>query len=239
MSAIATSVSTTQHTDEATRTRVGMLAVVLGVTAVAAIPAGVLWPEATGDGQAYLYADIAPTRDLWWGLLMFLSVLQVLNVPAQALSTMLLVRGRGATWATIGGCVMWLGSGLQAAGIAALASTYFFPTDPHLNHAASTAMISRINDDSPHVLTLMIAGFVLVLLGTAVQAVGLLRSHAVPRWVPIASLAVVVGFVASGNGWVGAITSLPTAAAAIGLGYFAWRLYAGAAMNVDSVRSTE
>ncbi len=229
MSTTARTFSSTVHSDVVTRRRVGLLAVVLGVTAVAAIPAGVLWPEGTGDGQTYLYADIAPIRNLWWGLLMFLSVLQVLNVPAQALATILLVRGRGATWATIGGCLMWLGSGLQAAGIAAMASTYFFPTDPDLDHNVSATMISQINHDSTHVFAVIIPGAILVLVGTVVQAVGLFRSHAVPTWLPIASLAIVATFVVSGNGWAGTLTSLPMAAAAIGLGYFAWRRFADAA----------
>ncbi|MEP6651494.1 MAG: hypothetical protein ABJA74_16505, partial [Lapillicoccus sp.] len=65
-------------TDPVTSRRIRVVAVVLAVTAVAAVPAGVLWPEATGGGQAYAYGDIAPVRDLWWGLLLGLGALQSL-----------------------------------------------------------------------------------------------------------------------------------------------------------------
>ena len=40
-----------------------------------------LWPESTGAGETYLYADVSGDRALWWGLLSFLSVLLVVNVP--------------------------------------------------------------------------------------------------------------------------------------------------------------
>ena len=234
MSTTATILGAAPQTDATTRRRVGVLALVLGVTAVAAVPAGLLWPEASGDGGTYVFDDIEPIRNLWWGLLMFLSALQVLNVPAQALAAVLLVRGRGAGWVTVGGCLMWLGSSLQAAGIAALASTYFFPTDPQLDHAASVAVISQINGDSTHVLGVMIAGALLALLGTVLQGIGLLRSHAVPKWVPIALMTIVATFVISGNGVVGMLTSLPMAAGAIGLGYFAWRLFAHPSMTNET-----
>ena len=68
-----------QH--RATRGRVRLLAIVQGATAVAAVPAGMLWPESTGAGETYLYADVGGDRALWWGLLSFLSVLLVVNVP--------------------------------------------------------------------------------------------------------------------------------------------------------------
>ena len=87
----------------ATRGRVRLLTIVQGATAVAAVPAGMLWPESTGAGETYLYADVSGDRALWWGLLSFLSVLLVVNVPAQAIVTMLL-RGRGATRAHRVGC---------------------------------------------------------------------------------------------------------------------------------------
>ena len=83
-------------TDRATVARVALLAVTLGVTAVVAAVGGLFWPEAAGGGETYSYADIAPERDLWWGLLGGLSVSGVVNVSLQALATMFLVRERGS-----------------------------------------------------------------------------------------------------------------------------------------------
>jgi hypothetical protein len=136
---IATVPSTTSASDSATRKRVGLLAIVLGATAVLAIFGGMLWPEPSGGGETYSYVDIKNQRDLWWGLLMVLAALQVCNVPLQALATMLLVRERGSAWATVGGALMWVGCGMQGAGVAAWAATYFYPTDPSVPSSAGTA----------------------------------------------------------------------------------------------------
>ncbi|HEX8867892.1 MAG TPA: hypothetical protein VF821_19695, partial [Lentzea sp.] len=64
--------------------------------------------------------------------------------------------------------------------------------------------------------------------GTVLQCVGLFRSRAVPTWVPIAALTIVLTFVIPGNGLAGLLTSIPMAAAGIGLGYCAWRSSAAA-----------
>jgi hypothetical protein len=206
-----------------TRGRVAVLALVLGVTSVAAVAGGLLWPEPSGGGETYSYADIVADRDLWWGLLTGLAAMQVLNIPLQALATMFLVRGRGSAWATWGAALMWIGTGLQGAGAAGWAAAYFFPTDPSVGAAAGEAVIQAANNDTAHLFAMMIPGAALVLLGTVLQCVGLFRSHTVPKWVPICLLFVAVTFVVPGNGLAGLLTSVPMAAGAIGLGYHAWR----------------
>ena len=209
--------------ETATRTRMGLLAIVLGVTAIVAVPAGVLWPEPAAGSGTYAYADILAKREMWWGLLVFLAVLQVGNVPLQALATMSLVRRRGGTWATIGGALMWLGCSLQACGIALWASAYYFPTDPSVGRAAGTAMFDVVNNDIAHIFAVMIPGAMLVILGTVLQAVALLRAKVVPVWVPILTLFSVATLVVPGNGFAGMITSVPMAAGAVAVGYYAWR----------------
>lgn len=203
--------------------RVKLLAIVLGTTAVAAAVGGVFWPEAQGGGETYSYADIAPDRGLWWGLLGTLAVMGVINVPLQAIATMILVRARGSVWATVGACLMWVGIGLQAVGVAGWASAYFYPTDPSVEKSVGTVVIEAANNDQSHLFAFLIPGAVLVLLGTVLQCVGLFRAHVVPVWVPIALLFVVITFIVPGNGALGLVTSIPMAAGAIGLGYFAVR----------------
>ena len=206
-----------------TRARVGLMTVALGTTAVAAAVAGVFWPEPAGGGETYTYADIAPDRTLWWGLLGGLAVVGIINITLQAITTMLLVRARGSAWATIGGALMWLGIALQAIGVAGWASAYFYPTDPSVGRSVGAAVIEAANDDQGHLFAFLISGALLVVSGTVLQCVGLLRAHVVPVWVPTALLFTVITLIVPGNGVLGLVTSIPMAAGAVGLAYYAWR----------------
>ena len=209
--------------DSSTVARVKLLALALGVTAVAAAVGGLLWPEAEAGGETYSYAEIAPDRDLWWGLLGVLTVVAVVNVPLQAIATMFLVRARGSVWATVGGSLMWVGIGLQATGVAGWASAYYYPTDPGLERGLGSAVIEAANNDQGHLFAFLVPGAILVVLGTVLQCIGLFRARVVPAWVPIALLFTVLTLIVPGNGALGLVTSIPMALGAIGLGYFAWR----------------
>jgi len=213
------STETLVRSDPTTRRRVGLVALALSATALAALPGGLLWPEPSGGGETYTYADIQPQRALWWGLLVALAVNLVINVPAQALLTVLLVRARGAAWATVGGALMWIGTALYAVGGAGWAAAYYFGTAPGVD----PAVMDRINADTAHIFGVMIPGALLVALGTVVQAVGLWRSGAVPRWIPILWLTIVATFVVPGNGIAGLLTAVPMTAASLGTAYYAYR----------------
>ncbi len=206
-----------------TRRRVGIVSLALTVTSLTAVPGGLLWPEPSGGGETYTYADIQPLRDRWWGLLVFLSAALVLNVPAQAFATCLLVRRRGAAWATTGGVLMWIGTALYAVGGAGWAAAYYVATAPGVDPGAGASVIDRMAEDSLHLFAPMIAGAGLVAIGTIVQTVGLWRSHAVPRWIPLGAATIALTFMVPGNGVVGLVTALPMTAAAIGIAYYAWR----------------
>jgi hypothetical protein len=212
----------TETTDPATRSRVALLAVVLGVTAILAVPAGLFWPEPSGGGQTYSFSDIVGQRDLWWGLLTAISIGAMISVSLQAIATMLLVRRRGSTLATVGGALMWLGVTVQGVAVAGWAVAYFFPTDPSLGGAGQAAF-DVVNDDISNIFALMIPGAAMALVGQVIQAVALFRAKVVPVWVPWLSLAIVPTFVIPGNGVLGLITQIPLATGAVGLGYYAWR----------------
>lgn len=211
--------STETLTRTTTPRRVGYVALALALTALAALPGGLLWPEPSGGGETYSYADIQPHRALWWGLLVGLAANLVINVPAQALLTVYLVRARGAAWATVGGIIMWIGTAFYAVGVGGWASAYYFATAPGVD----PSVIERINDDMPHVFGALIPGSLLVAIGTVLQAVGLLRSRAVPRWIPVLWLVIVATFVVPGNGVAGLITAVPMTAASLGTAYYAWK----------------
>lgn len=213
--------------ERSTVARMTLLAIVLGLTAVVAVVGGAFWPEAEGGGETYSYADIAPDRGLWWGLLGGLAVAAVIGVPLQAIATMHLVRRRGSVWATAGGCLMWLGVAMQATGVAGWASAYFYPTDPSLGRAVGSAVIEAANNDQGHLFALLIPGALLVVFGTVLQCVGLFQARVVPAWVPIGLLFAVLTFVVPGGGALGLVTSVPMALGAVGLAYFAWRSVVG------------
>jgi hypothetical protein len=207
--------------DPVTRRRIGAVGLVLTISNVIATPGGVLWPEPSGGGETYSYADIQPLRDRWWGLLVVLSVSALLGVPAQAFLTTYLVRKRGAAWATTGGFLMWIGIAFQAVGVGVLAATYYVATG--VDATTGGAVIDNANDDLLHLFGPLLAGALVVALGTVIQVVGLWRSHAVPRWVPLLVLFVVISFVVPGNGWIGLAVQIPMAAGGIAIAYYAWR----------------
>jgi hypothetical protein len=213
----------TSITDPVTRRRIGIVLLALVVTAIIAVPAGMLWPDSSTGSDTYAYGDIQPVRDLWWGLLLILAALLTVNVPAQAIATTVLVKSRGSAWATWGAGLMWIGAGLQGVGVAFMAGAYFFPTDSSVGRRTGTDVFEAIAGDQAHLLGVLIPGALMVIVGTVLQAVALFRSHEVPIWVPIATLFAVLTFVVPGNGVVGLVTSLPMTAGAVGLAYYAWR----------------
>lgn len=182
---------------------------------------GLLWPE-PAQGDWYTWSDLAPIREWWFLLLTALASGVVINVLAQALAAVLLTPGRGARWSTAGGLLMWVGTAVYAVGAAGWAFGYYVATDPELGQQAATALVERLGKD-PRTFALAIPGALMVAAGTALQAVGLLRARTVPRWVPLASLAILATFVLPNAGAWGLLTALPVAVASMALGWFAWR----------------
>ena len=204
----------------AARSRAGLLCGTLAVTSVLGLALTVLWPGTSGEWFAY--DDVAPIRDRFFGVLTVLTVVFIIGVPAQALAAMLVARNRGAAWATAGGAVLILGAAMQATGAAGWAMLYYYTSGPALDPATATAFMARIASDG-RLFVVPAVGAALVALGTSVQAVGLWRSRALPRWIPLASLAIVPSFVLPTNGLAGALVQVPVAAAAVGMGWYAWR----------------
>lgn len=205
------------------RTFVLFLALLLSAALAAA--GGLIWPE-PAQGDWYTWSDLAPIRDWWFLLLTTLASGLVINVPAQALAAVLLSPRRGAGWSTAGALLMWVGTAVYAVGAAGWAFAYYVATDPELGQPAATALVERVGED-PRTFALAIPGALMVAAGTALQAVGLLRAHTVPRWVPLASLAVLATFILPNAGAWGLVTAIPVAVASIALGWLAWRQIRG------------
>lgn len=213
----------TAPTSLVTPGRVKVLAAVLVLTALPAAFLGLLWKGPDETNGLYTFAEISADRDLWWGVVTAVGVLLAISVPLQALLTMLLVPARGAGWATTGGVLMWIGSGLQAAGLGGWAAAYYFPTDPGIGAAAGSAVIEAANADQAHLLGLVPAGMALVVLGTIAQSVGLFRARSIPRWVPTILLSAVLMFVVPGFGLQSLVFSVPSGAATLAIAVLAVR----------------
>jgi hypothetical protein len=88
---------------------------------------------------------------------------------------------------------------------------------------ARGAAWATAGDDLLHLFGPMLAGALVTAIGTVIQVVGLWRSHAVPRWVCVLVLVIVISFVVPGNGWIGLTVQIPMAAGGIAVAYYAWR----------------
>ena len=202
-----------------TTRRIAVLATVLALTSLVAIPGSLLYPEpATGD--AYTLSDLRPIRDFWWAWNTILSINGVLNIPALAVAGVLLAPRRGGQWALVGAVMMWFGTALYAVGISGMATAFYVATDPVLDDAVSTGLLAGLNSD-PQTYAAAIAGSVLVTLGTTTQAVGLLRARTIPRWVPWMSLAIWLSYVVPTNaGVIGLVVEVPITLAALAIAWF-------------------
>ncbi len=210
-------------TARATRTRITVVCVVLAVTGLVSVPIGVLWPGNSDSSAVLTVADVQSYRQSWWVLIMVGGVLTALNAPAQAIAVLTLVRERGASEATWGAGLLWVGAVAAAVGLAGFAAAYFYPSDPSVSRAAGTEVFTSIANDDRHLLVVQIPGHLMLTAGVVLQAVALFRARVVPTWVPILSLSVLVTYVIPGSHAIGLVTQLPWAATCIAVAYFAGR----------------
>ena len=210
-------------TDPATRSRITAICVVLALTGIASVAAGLLWPGNSNSASILTVGEVQSYRQTWWVLLMIGAVLTSLNVPAQAIAVLSLVRAKGAKAATWGAGLMWIGAAMEAVGLAGFAAAYFYPSDPSVSHAAGAAVFGSIAHDHAHLLAFQLPGHLLSTIGIVVQAIALLRAKVVPTWLPIVSLSILVTYVIPGSHLIGLVTQVPLAATCLGLAYYAWR----------------
>ena len=165
---------------------------IVGATlAVAAVVVGVVllfrpWPAR----NSFLYADLAPVRDGIWAAI-FIDALAFAGIAISlSLAVGMLVRTRGAALANVGAIVTILGGILFAIGAFAFAAFTWYATDPTALSPESGARLLEYAVANPeHVMIPQMLGFLLYTLGTLILAGALLRSKAVPRWLPILIIA--------------------------------------------------
>ena len=170
------------------RVRIVAGALALGAVAVAAMLVWRPWGERDATG----YADIAPVRDnLWVGLLIDSTGYAVVAITL-ALATCLLVQHRGSRWADTGAVLTMLGGVLFAMGQFAHAVLGWFATSEAVSTEAGKALISYAEDNPVRVMLPVMVGFLLVAVGMLLLAIAQLRSHALPRSLPISLIVLTV-----------------------------------------------
>jgi hypothetical protein len=170
------------------RTRI--VAVTLAVAAVA--EAAMLVWRPWGERNATGYGDMAPIRDnLWTGILIDATAFALVAISL-ALATCLLVQHRGSRWANTGAVFTVLGGVLFAMGEFGHAVLGWFATSKAISAEAGKALITYADDNPVRVMAPVMAGFLLVAIGMLLLAIAQLRSHAVPRWLPISLIVLTV-----------------------------------------------
>jgi hypothetical protein len=207
--------------------RLRLLFAAILVTSLSAVALSVVSyakPIGNGDGLPD-YAAIAGARGYVWGFFLVAGVQLVVGACAAALAAWLLVPGRGAHWATVGGSLVWLGAAIYGVGIGGWAAVYYFGTDPRaLDPATAARLIDHVNDDTARMLAVPIGGALLVALGSIVLAVALWRARTVPRWVPVLGIVTAItGIVIPPDTVVGIIAEAASSATTAAIGWYAWR----------------
>jgi hypothetical protein len=221
MSLSTTSTSARLAPGAAIRSRVDLVCGVLVLTALAFIPMGLAWPTVSDSGTVLGVDDVQPVRDSMWLLIMLTAVLGPLNVGAQAIAVLMLVRDKAAATATWGAALMVIGGVMEAVGLAGFAGAYFYPSDPAITHDAATQVYDAIAADHVHLLVLQLPGHLMLTAGIITQAVALFRARVVPRWVPTLTLAILLTYAFPGSGVLGLVSVVPMTAGCIAVAYFA------------------
>jgi hypothetical protein len=100
--------------------------------------------------------------------------------------------------------------------------TYYVATDPGLDRGAATALLDRFASGG-HVFAFGQPASLMVTIGGIVAAIGLIRSRAVPLWIPIVWLLTAPGTFLPSWGPFSLIAGVPSAIVGIAIGWYAYR----------------
>src|SRR6266545_1542974 len=143
-----------------------------------------------------------------WAAAMYGNALLGLGLLAVLAAVCVLVRRRGAAWATVSLAVGSLGTFLLMVSAPAQAA----------------ALIDYFAKHDMTQVAVAFPAFLLLLVTQLTVAVALIRSRAVPLWVPIVFLAGgVVETVFAGGGALTAALTVPQIVAEIAIGWYAWK----------------
>jgi hypothetical protein len=167
------------------RIRVTLVAAVLALGA-AAVAVFFLWSPGPNRDD-FSYASIAPVRQAAFVGYLIDSVGFGLVAVGLAVAMCLLVRARGAACANVGAILVTVGGVLVAISSFALACLRWYATSTSAISADSgTALLAYFKHNEAPIAGPQVGGFLAFNVGVLLFVVALWRSHAVPRWLPIA-----------------------------------------------------
>jgi len=238
MSTVSTARSLPRAATTHSRARIGAAILVVAMVATTALGllVNLFFPE--GDGSHLTYDTIEPMRTFFRAWLTLAAVNLVIGLTAFALAGWLLVPARGWIAATIGACFMLAGGALYAAGVAGVASLYYFGTDPAaLDSSTSVTFLEHLDDHMLAVWGPAFGGAVMNVVGQLALALGLWRAASVPRWVPILAATIGITFLLPTSGVIGLFVELPSAIAGLGLAWCVWQRFGKSEAAVGEARA--
>jgi hypothetical protein len=165
----------------------GILA--LGAVVVATVLLFRPWPVR----NSFLYNELAPVRDGIWTSILVDSLAFAAVAIGLSLVVAQMTPTRGTWLANIGAVVATVGGVLFAMGAFAFAMFTWYVTDTAaLSIADGTRVLEYAVANPEHGMLLQMGGFLLYTLGTLILAGALLRAGSIPRWLPIAIIALTV-----------------------------------------------
>lgn len=155
--------------------------------AAAAVVAAVLLVRPWPVRNSFLYEELAPVRDAIWAAILVDALAFALVGLTLSIGVCILVQGRGAGLAFLGATIASGGGLLFAMGAFAFAAFTWYVTDPTaLPLAEGRGFLEYAVANPEHLMLPQMLGFLFYTLGSLILAAALIRSGAVPRWLPIA-----------------------------------------------------
>lgn len=200
------------------RTLALLVAIVLGFV-------GNMWYSlAAYHGDADIKLSWLTAHQSAWVAATYGTAVNALGVIAVLLAVCILVRGKGSAWATTALVVGAIGTVLYVVSTAVPMQMLGLGKQSVITPQQTSSLIDYLSKHDHIQGAVAFPGFLLLLVAQIAVFVALLRSRAVPLWVPIVFLVggILDALFASG-GAVTAICEIPQAVAMIALGWYAYR----------------
>jgi len=159
-----------------------------------------------------------------WVFATYGTVLSTMGLVAFLLAVCVLVRTRGATWATVGLATGAVGASLIAVGSVMPMALTGINGQNVVPPADLDKLIDYVAQHDVTAASLAFPGFLLLLVTQIVVTVALVRARTVPIWVPIAFIVGgVVETVFAASGVLTAVLTVPQLVAMVAVGWYAYR----------------
>jgi hypothetical protein len=194
------------------------------VVAIVAGAIGNLINTAIGsDGDTLTVSWLAKHQSAW-AVTTYGNALTGLGLLAVLVSVCVLVRRRGATWATVSLAVGTIATLLYVVSAAIPIGALPMGTQNVVSSTDASALLDYFGKHDFTQPGVAFPGFLLLLITQITVTVALIRSRAVPLWVPIVFIVgAVVETVFASEGALTAVLTVPQIVAEIAIGWYAYR----------------